>query len=143
MEALLGYLPERAFVYLAIHKLWDMIYAFFNLGFGELFAIFVVVLLLFGADKIPQFARSLGKGIRYVKDATDSVKRDIESSVDEVKNDVGVNMDEVKKNMEVANSVRKKANQGVKSVYKDIVDSVDNVTDQVSGLDESSNPKKS
>lgn len=120
-----------------------MIFAFFNLGFGELFIIFVVVLLLFGADKIPQFARSLGKGIRYVKDATDSVKRDIQSSVDEVKSDVDSNVQEFRKNLEATNTVGRQANRGMKSVYNDIVDAVDDVADEVAGTKKNNNPKKS
>ena len=104
-----------------------MVFAFFNLGFGELFAIFVVVLLLFGADKIPEFARSLGKGIRYVKDATDSVKRDIQTSVDDVKSDIDVNMKDVKKNLDSVNSVKRQANKKMRSVFDEIADSVDEV----------------
>lgn len=116
-----------------------MVFLFFNLGFGELFAIFVVVLLLFGADKIPEFARSLGKGIRYVKDASDGVKRDIQSSVDEVKKDVGVNMDEVKKQVDVVKSVQRKAGRKARSVFDEIAESVD---DAVSSVDSNTNPKK-
>jgi len=109
-----------------------MVFAFFNLGFGELFAIFVVILLLFGADKIPEFAKSLGKGIRYVKDATDGVKRDIASSVDEVKKDVNINMDEVKKNMDVVNSVKHKATRKARSVFDEISETVDDAVNTVS-----------
>ena len=36
---------------------------------AEIFVIFLIVLLLFGADKIPDIAKGLGKGIRQVKDA--------------------------------------------------------------------------
>ena len=59
---------------------------FFNMGGGEIFLIFLVVLLFFGSNKIPEFARSLGKGIRQFKDATQEIQRDIESSVKDVKN---------------------------------------------------------
>lgn len=40
---------------------------FGNLGFGELLIIFLVVLLLFGARRIPEIAGSMGKGIREFK----------------------------------------------------------------------------
>ena len=36
----------------------------------EIAFILVFVLLIFGADKIPEIARGLGKGLRQVKDAT-------------------------------------------------------------------------
>lgn len=105
-----------------------MIFAFFNLGFGEIFAIFVVVLLLFGADKIPEFARSLGKGIRYVKDATDSVKKDIASSVDEVKTDIDANVKDVKKNMEPIKNVQRKVKRQVNDIFDDVTSNLDKVS---------------
>ncbi len=44
--------------------------------------ILLVVVMFFGADKIPEIARGLGKGIRDVKNAANDVKREITSSVD-------------------------------------------------------------
>ena len=63
---------------------------FFNLGGGEIFIILLIVLLLFGSKKIPELAKGLGKGIRYFKDATDDVQREIKDSMKEIKKDVGV-----------------------------------------------------
>jgi sec-independent protein translocase protein TatA len=62
----------------------NSIFAFIGgLGGSEVVIILFVVLLLFGAKKIPELARGLGKGIREFKDATSEIKRDIERSVDE------------------------------------------------------------
>ena len=49
----------------------------FNLGIGEMILIFLVVLLLFGAKRLPEIGTSLGKGIREFKSSV----REIESSV--------------------------------------------------------------
>ena len=38
-----------------------------DIGMGELLIIFLIILILFGADRIPQLARGLGKGIRDFK----------------------------------------------------------------------------
>ncbi len=38
-----------------------------NLGFGEIMLILVVVLLLFGAKRLPEVGSSIGKGIREFK----------------------------------------------------------------------------
>jgi sec-independent protein translocase protein TatA len=38
-----------------------------NLGFGELLLIFIVILLIFGASKLPQLGDALGKGIKNFK----------------------------------------------------------------------------
>ncbi|HTQ56784.1 MAG TPA: twin-arginine translocase TatA/TatE family subunit [Bryobacteraceae bacterium] len=40
-----------------------------SIGFPELLVILVVVVLLFGTKKIPEFAKGLGEGIRNFKDA--------------------------------------------------------------------------
>ncbi len=52
---------------------------FFNIGGGEIVFILLIVVMLFGADKIPEIARGLGKGIRDVKNAANDVKREISS----------------------------------------------------------------
>jgi sec-independent protein translocase protein TatA len=41
-----------------------------NFGFGELVLIFLVILLIFGASKLPQLGDALGKGIKNFKRAT-------------------------------------------------------------------------
>lgn len=49
-----------------------------SLGGPEVILILVVVLLLFGAKRIPDLARGLGKGIREFKDASTEIKNEIE-----------------------------------------------------------------
>lgn len=56
---------------------------FFDIGSSELLLIFLVIVIFFGANKIPELARGLGKGIRQFKDATGSIQREIESSMHE------------------------------------------------------------
>ncbi len=51
------------------------------LGTGELIFIFAVILLLFGAKKIPEFARGIGKGLREFKDASSNIRSELEESV--------------------------------------------------------------
>lgn len=50
----------------------------FGLGTGEIVIILVVVLLLFGARRIPELAKGMGKGIREFKDASREIQREIE-----------------------------------------------------------------
>ncbi|MFC4267915.1 MULTISPECIES: Sec-independent protein translocase subunit TatA/TatB [Polaribacter] len=58
-----------------------MINTFFLFISGqEIFIIMIIVVMLFGADKIPEIARGLGKGIRQVKDATNDIKKEINES---------------------------------------------------------------
>ncbi|PSR01970.1 MAG: twin-arginine translocase TatA/TatE family subunit [Bacteroidetes bacterium QS_8_68_28] len=48
-------------------------------GIFEISLIFLVVLLVFGAKRIPEIARGIGKGIREFKDATSDIQRELES----------------------------------------------------------------
>jgi sec-independent protein translocase protein TatA len=54
-----------------------------GLGTSEVLVILVVVLLLFGAKRIPELAKGLGKGIREFKDATKEIKNDIEKAAND------------------------------------------------------------
>lgn len=44
---------------------------------AEIFIILVIVVMLFGADKLPELARGLGKGMQQLKSATNEVKKEI------------------------------------------------------------------
>lgn len=59
----------------------------FGLGYQELLLILVIVLILFGAQRLPDLARSLGssvkefkKGVNELKDDTAAVKKDDEKN---------------------------------------------------------------
>ena len=65
-----------------------------------LFVLFVAV-LLFGTDKIPEIARTLGKGMRQLRDATSEIKNEINKSVDKAGIDTSL-IDEVKEEVEKA-----------------------------------------
>ena len=47
-------------------------------GWGEMLIIMLFVLIFFGARKIPEIARGMGKGIREFKDATKEIKKEID-----------------------------------------------------------------
>ena len=51
--------------------------AIFNLGGGEIILILAIVLILFGAKKLPELARGLGQGIKEFKKATDNASADM------------------------------------------------------------------
>jgi len=62
-------------------------------GGTEIVLILVVIALLFGAKKIPELAKGLGKGIREFKTATEDSDlakdlKDVASEMNEVKKDV-------------------------------------------------------
>ena len=53
-----------------------------SLGAGEIILILVVFLLLFGAKRLPDFAKSLGKSLREFKKATKEISDEIEEAAD-------------------------------------------------------------
>src|SRR5438477_4441293 len=66
-----------------------------SLGFSEMLVIFIVALLVFGPKKLPELGKSLGKGIREFKKATDELKsswedqvKDISAPLNDVKRDI-------------------------------------------------------
>ena len=50
----------------------------FKFGMGELVVILFIVLLLFGASRLPEIARAIGKSIKEFKKAGKEIKDDIE-----------------------------------------------------------------
>jgi sec-independent protein translocase protein TatA len=67
---------------------------FSNLFSSDMIIILVVALFLFGGEKLPEIARGLGKGIRDFKDASESVKREINNQInsyEEKKTEEGLN----------------------------------------------------
>lgn len=66
----------------------------FGISGGEIFLVLLFILVFFGADKIPGFARTMGKTIRQVKDATSEIQRDIQNTAKDVKDQVTNTMDQ-------------------------------------------------
>jgi sec-independent protein translocase protein TatA len=58
---------------------------FGNIGWGEVIIIMIVILLLFGARRIPEVMRSLGQGVREFKKSMNEVTSEIEKQPEEKK----------------------------------------------------------
>ncbi|UCD25073.1 MAG: twin-arginine translocase TatA/TatE family subunit [Gemmatimonadota bacterium] len=56
----------------------------FNLGMTEILVILMILLLVFGAKRLPEMGAGMGKGIREFKKSLKDVKNSIENDVDEV-----------------------------------------------------------
>jgi sec-independent protein translocase protein TatA len=72
----------------------------FNIGVELAFIIFMVI-MVFGADKVPEIARGLGKGMRQLKDATNDIKSEITKSAEGHGIDIDVTKD-IKKEIDKA-----------------------------------------
>lgn len=54
-----------------------------GLGMGEIIVIFLVVLLLFGAKRLPEIGSALGKGIREFKSSVREIEGELKAPVDD------------------------------------------------------------
>lgn len=55
-------------------------FLFIGVSTSELLFIGFIAVMLFGANKIPELARTLGKGMRQLRDATNTIKNEINNS---------------------------------------------------------------
>jgi sec-independent protein translocase protein TatA len=54
----------------------------FGIGGGELVFILFIVLMLFGSDKVPEMARTMGKAMAQLKNATNDIKSEIQKGAE-------------------------------------------------------------
>ena len=54
----------------------------FGIGGGELIFIIFIILMLFGSDKVPEMARTMGKAMAQLKNATNDIKSEIQKGAE-------------------------------------------------------------
>lgn len=69
-------------------------------GGFEIVLIVMVILLLFGAKRIPELAKGIGQGIQEFRKASDDIKKEIDKGADEVKNATSPNSSDKEKETE-------------------------------------------
>ncbi|MGB1040663.1 MAG: Sec-independent protein translocase subunit TatA/TatB [Flavobacteriales bacterium] len=92
------------------------IFLFLNLSGGEIFIILLFVLIFFGAESIPKIAKTFGKVMYQVKNATDDIKRDIKESTDNIKKDM-LDQTGISNPLE---EVKKEINESVKDINTEL-----------------------
>ena len=121
-----SFLPKRS----KLHYICGMYMThFLFISGGEILLILFVVVMVFGADKIPEIAKGLGKGMRQLKDATDDIKREIQKSADKQGIDTSF-ISDIKKDVD---EVKNNITSGLGSDLKDGVDQVKKGIDDVTG----------
>lgn len=66
---------------------------FLFIGTTEIVFILFIVVMVFGADKIPEIARGLGKGMRMLRDASNDIKSEITKSAEKSGIDTSITKD--------------------------------------------------
>lgn len=74
---------------------------------AEIAFVIFIVLMVFGADKVPEIARGLGKGMRQIKDATNDIKNEITKSAEKQGVDLDITKDVKKEIDKVKEEVNK------------------------------------
>ena len=69
-----------------------------GISIGELTFVFLIILLFFGSKSIPKIARTMGRGIRQIKDASQQIQDDIKNSasIEDSKNKIDSNKNQSK-----------------------------------------------
>lgn len=79
---------------------------------GEIVLVMLLALLFFGSKAIPDIAKTLGKGMREFKKATNEIKRELDTHTSDIKKDIN----------EVSSTVKKETNEikkGISDKYDD------------------------
>ncbi|MCW3086515.1 MAG: Sec-independent protein secretion pathway component [Bacteroidetes bacterium] len=97
----------------------NSIFLFLNLGGGEVFMIVLVVLMLFGSDKLPEIAKGLGKGLREINDAKDQIQNEISKSTEGFASEIRKHTSEIQSEIEKAGESMKRQMDDVGKVIAD------------------------
>ena len=95
---------------------------FGSIGFPELIMIFVVVLLVFGPKKLPEFAKLLGKTIREFRATVDEAKAAIEDEI--YKEGLADPLNGIGKDISDALDIRGAIDKPLKDIGKDVSDAI-------------------
>jgi sec-independent protein translocase protein TatA len=97
-----------------------MAYIILSLGGGELMLVFLVFLLLFGANKIPEMAKGLGKGLKEFKKATDDIKRELSESTGGLTQEITDTTSDIRRNIsEITSNITQDIKTQTEEVKKD------------------------
>lgn len=72
-----------------------------DLSFGEIFVIVLVIIILFGPDKIPGIARDMGQAVRKMRGAVDDIKSEIMKEADNPVQDIKKEIEKVRQSVSV------------------------------------------
>ena len=106
------------FIYVTLHrtkyKMAESIILFLNLGGGEVFLVVLVIIMLFGSDKLPDLVKGLGKGMREINDAKNQIQNEIQKSTGGVREEIIKHTTEIQTEIEqIGQSVKRQMNEVV------------------------------
>lgn len=113
----------------------------FGIGGGELVFIIFIALMLFGSDKIPDIARTMGKAMAQLKNATNEIKSEITKSAgidgsdfNNLTSGFTTEIDNVKQGFNKMITDNSSDSLGTKSITDDITSEIDKVKENLDDL---------
>lgn len=110
----------------------------FGIGGGELIFIMFIVLMLFGSDKVPEMARTMGKAMAQLKNATNDIKSEIQKgaeangfdtkSLSDLKGNITSEINKAKENIMGDSSQFKNITENITTEINKTTDSLTQVT---------------
>ena len=67
-----------------------------DISTGELLLVLLGVFLLFGPSKIPEIAKSIGKGLNDLKKVSQDIREEVAKNIDPIKNEIQSSVDSIK-----------------------------------------------
>ena len=107
-----------------------------KLGIGEILMIIIVILFVVGPDKIPEFAKKFGEGLKAFRKATSGVTQEIRENVIEPLNEAAAPLKEA---MEPINEMRNDLTSFANDIQKDMQGLTDDLNKEVKGLSDDLN----
>ena len=96
------------------------IFLFLNLGGGEVFIIVLVIIMLFGPDKLPELAKGLGKGLREINDAKDQIQNEIQKSTSGIREEIQKHTSEMQNEIDkIAQDTKKQINDASHAITEE------------------------
>jgi sec-independent protein translocase protein TatA len=83
-------------------------FLFLNLGGGELFLIMLFIVLFFGSDKLPEIAKTLGKGLREINNAKAQIQSEIQNHTSGLREEIEKHTSEIQSEIDKAGKGFKK-----------------------------------
>ena len=99
----------------------------FGIGGGELIFIIFIALMLFGSDKITELARTIGKGMAQLKNATNEIKSEIQKGAEA--NGIDTSMKELTSTFtDEVEKVKSNLNSNILPEVSEVKDDIENLT---------------
>ena len=99
----------------------------FGIGGGELVFILFVVLMLFGADKVPEMARTMGKAMAQLKNATNDIKSEIQKGAE-------ANGLDAKSLSDMTGNLNSEINKTTQNLLGDTVDQANKIKEDIDDI---------